>query len=164
MDTFTLGIWSTFAWTEKFNNGLCTYFSQLHGLKSSCNISPITNLRCDHKTCVRLVYIKAKVKTTSLPEGFIKDPNLMFSLSRDKNRRRIALGFAFTRCKWTLTRNNYQWFGDSVLLTHLHKTVKFVIALLYVFSCWSKTFVKYDNVTFVVNASIPTNTLCSQSF
>ena len=35
MGAFTPAIWSTIAWTEKFNNGLCTHFLQLRGLKSS---------------------------------------------------------------------------------------------------------------------------------
>ena len=34
-------IWSTIALTEKFNNGLCTYFSQLCGLKTSRNSSQV---------------------------------------------------------------------------------------------------------------------------
>ena len=32
--TFTLAIWSTFAYNEKFKNELCTHFSSLCGLKS----------------------------------------------------------------------------------------------------------------------------------
>ena len=40
-------ICSTFVWTEKFNNGLCTHFSGLHGLKSSGNSSYLINCRCE---------------------------------------------------------------------------------------------------------------------
>ena len=39
MGASTPVIWLTIAWTEKFNNGLCTHFLQLHGLKSSRNSS-----------------------------------------------------------------------------------------------------------------------------
>ena len=42
-DAFTPVIWSTIAWTEKFNNGLCTHFLRLHGLKSSRNSSHLKN-------------------------------------------------------------------------------------------------------------------------
>ena len=47
MGTFTHVIWSTIAWTEKFNNGLCTHFLQLCGLKSSRNSSCLKNHRCE---------------------------------------------------------------------------------------------------------------------
>ena len=39
MGAFTPVIWLTIVWTEKFNNGLCTHFLGLHGLKSSRNSS-----------------------------------------------------------------------------------------------------------------------------
>ena len=40
VDTFTLAIRSRFAWTEKFSNGVCTYFFlQLRGRKSLRNTS-----------------------------------------------------------------------------------------------------------------------------
>ena len=39
MGAFTPAIWSTIAWSEKFNNGLCTHFLRLRGLKSSRNSS-----------------------------------------------------------------------------------------------------------------------------
>ena len=38
--------WSTFVLCEKFNNGLCTHFLQLHGLKSSRNSSRLINCKC----------------------------------------------------------------------------------------------------------------------
>ena len=47
MGAFTPAIWSTIAWTEKFNNGLCTHFLRLHGLKSSRNSSRLKNRRCE---------------------------------------------------------------------------------------------------------------------
>ena len=47
MGAFTPAIWSTIAWTEKFNNGLCTHFLRLRGLKSSCNSSRLKNRRCE---------------------------------------------------------------------------------------------------------------------
>ena len=47
MGAFTPVIWSTIAWTEKFNNGLCTHFLQLCGLKSSRNSSRLKNHRCE---------------------------------------------------------------------------------------------------------------------
>ena len=47
MGAFTPVIWSTIAWTEKFNNGLCTHFLQLCGLKSSRNSSRLKNRRCE---------------------------------------------------------------------------------------------------------------------
>ena len=47
MSAFTPAIWSTIAWTEKFNNGSCTHFLQLHGLKSSRNSSRLKNRRCE---------------------------------------------------------------------------------------------------------------------
>ena len=47
MGAFTPAIWSTIAWTEKFNNGLCTHFSRLHGLKSSRNSSCLKYRRCE---------------------------------------------------------------------------------------------------------------------
>ena len=47
MGTFTPVIWSTIAWTEKLNNGLCTHFLQLRGLKSSHNSSRLKNCRCE---------------------------------------------------------------------------------------------------------------------
>ena len=47
MGAFTPVIWSTIAWTEKFNNGLCTHFVRLHGLKSSRNSSRLKNRRCE---------------------------------------------------------------------------------------------------------------------
>ena len=47
MGPFTPVIWSTIAWTEKFNNGLCTHFLQLRGLKSSRNSSCLKNRRCE---------------------------------------------------------------------------------------------------------------------
>ena len=36
-----------YCWTEKFNNGLCTHFLQLCGLKSSRNSSRLKNRRCE---------------------------------------------------------------------------------------------------------------------
>ena len=47
MGAFTPAIWSTIAWTEKFNNGLCTCFLRLCGLKSSRNSSRLKNRRCE---------------------------------------------------------------------------------------------------------------------
>ena len=47
MGTFTPVICSTIAWTEKFNNGLCTHFLRLHELKRSRNSSRLKNLRCE---------------------------------------------------------------------------------------------------------------------
>ena len=47
MGAFTPVIWSTIAWNEKFNNGLCIHFLQLHGLKSSRNSSRLKNRRCE---------------------------------------------------------------------------------------------------------------------
>ena len=47
MGTFTPVIWSTIAWTEKFNNGLYTHFLRLRGLKSSRNSSHLNNRRCE---------------------------------------------------------------------------------------------------------------------
>ena len=47
MGAFTPAIWSTIAWTEKFNNGLCTHFLWLRGLKSSRNSSRLKNRRCE---------------------------------------------------------------------------------------------------------------------
>ena len=47
MGTFTPAIWSTITWTEKFNNGLCTHFLRLRGLKSSRNSSRLKNRRCE---------------------------------------------------------------------------------------------------------------------
>ena len=47
MGAFTPAIWSTIVWTEKFNNGLCTHFLWLHGLKSSRNSSCLKNRRCE---------------------------------------------------------------------------------------------------------------------
>ena len=47
MGAFTPVIWSTIAWTEKFNNGLCTHFLRLRGLKSSHNSSCLKNRRCE---------------------------------------------------------------------------------------------------------------------
>ena len=44
---FTPAIWSTIAWTEKFNNWLCTHFLRFHGLKSSRNSSRLKNRRCE---------------------------------------------------------------------------------------------------------------------
>ena len=44
---FTPAIWSTIAWTETFNNVLCTNFLRLCGLKSSHNSSRLKNLRCE---------------------------------------------------------------------------------------------------------------------
>ena len=44
--SFTLAIWSTCVWTERFNNGLCTHFSRFCGLKSSRNSSRLINHRC----------------------------------------------------------------------------------------------------------------------
>ena len=46
MGAFTPVIWSTIAWTEKFNNGLCTHL-RLHGLKSSRNSSCLKNRKCE---------------------------------------------------------------------------------------------------------------------
>ena len=36
MGAFTPAIWSTIAWTEKFNNGLCTHFLRLRGSVEIC--------------------------------------------------------------------------------------------------------------------------------
>ena len=47
MGAFTPAIWSTIAWTEKFNNGLCTQFLRLRGLKSSCKSSRLKDHRCE---------------------------------------------------------------------------------------------------------------------
>ena len=47
MGAFTPAIWSTIAWTEKFNNGLCTNFLGLRGLKSLRNSSCLKNRRCE---------------------------------------------------------------------------------------------------------------------
>ena len=47
MGAFTPAIWSTIALTEKFSNGLCTHFLQMHGLKSACNSSRLKNHRCE---------------------------------------------------------------------------------------------------------------------
>ena len=47
MGAFTPVIWSTIAWTDKFNNGLCTQFLRLHGLKSSRNSSGLKNRICE---------------------------------------------------------------------------------------------------------------------
>ena len=47
MGAFTPAIWSAIAWTEKFNNGLCTHFLRLCGLKSSHNSSCLNNRRCE---------------------------------------------------------------------------------------------------------------------
>ena len=47
MGAFTPAIWSTTAWTEKFNNGLCTHFLRLHRLKSSRNSSRLKNRSCE---------------------------------------------------------------------------------------------------------------------
>ena len=44
---FTPAIWSTIGWTEKFNNGLCTQFLQLCGMKSSRSSSCLKNRRCE---------------------------------------------------------------------------------------------------------------------
>ena len=57
---FTLAIWSTFAWAEKFNNGLCTHFSQLRGLKSSRYSSHLVNRRCEWSFNVLLPYTDGK--------------------------------------------------------------------------------------------------------
>ena len=46
MVAFTLTIWSSFVYIEKFNNGLYTHLSWLLGPKSSCNSSHLINLRC----------------------------------------------------------------------------------------------------------------------
>ena len=47
MGAFTPVIWSTIAWTEKFNNGLCTHFLRLRRLKISRNSSRLKNRRCE---------------------------------------------------------------------------------------------------------------------
>ena len=47
MGAFTLAIWSTIGWTEKFNNGICTHLLLLHRLKSSRNSSCLNNHRCE---------------------------------------------------------------------------------------------------------------------
>ena len=47
MGAFKPVIWSTIVRIEKFNNGLCTHFLQLHGLKSSLNSSCLKNCRCE---------------------------------------------------------------------------------------------------------------------
>ena len=44
--TFALTNWSTFVWTDKFNNGLCTHFLRFHGLKISPNSSHPINRKC----------------------------------------------------------------------------------------------------------------------
>ena len=46
MRAFTLSIWSTFAWTEKFKNVLCTHFCNYVDLKSG-NSSRLINRRCE---------------------------------------------------------------------------------------------------------------------
>ena len=58
MGALTLPIWSTSAWTEKFDNGLCTHFLPLFGLKSS----HLINFRCEWTVC-----------THSLIGGYITD-------------------------------------------------------------------------------------------
>ena len=47
MAKFTLAIWSIFVWTEKFNDGFCTHFLLLCGLKSSHNNSRLINHWCE---------------------------------------------------------------------------------------------------------------------
>ena len=56
---FTLAIWSTSAWIEKFNNGLFTHFSWLHGLKSTCDSSHLINRWCEWtlEACVTVTAI-----------------------------------------------------------------------------------------------------------
>ena len=57
MDAFTPVISSTIAWTEKLNNGLCTHFLRLRGLKTSRNSSCLNNRRCELSLTQRLTTI-----------------------------------------------------------------------------------------------------------
>ena len=68
MGAFRPAIWSTIVWTEKFNNGLCTHFLRLHGLKSSCNSSRLKNRRCE-------LSLKARSHgAAAVPQGFLLQP------------------------------------------------------------------------------------------
>ena len=74
--TFTPAIWSTIAWTEKFNNGLCIHFLRLRRLKSSCNSSRIKNRRCEltdyeiHKRLSGVTFWYAPISSTH--EGHVQ--------------------------------------------------------------------------------------------
>ena len=61
--TFTPAIWSTFAWTEMFNNGLCIHFPRLRGATKSHNSSRLINRRCEWAIRVRSHRRESKSKS-----------------------------------------------------------------------------------------------------
>ena len=94
-----LAIWPTFAWTGKLNKELCTFFSQLCGLKSSRNSSRLRNCRCEWT-------LEANPTSLHVHKPFNKP--LLYSNRDGPQRRGLRLRVTLYLCttSFTVTEQN----------------------------------------------------------
>ena len=86
-----------FAWTEKFNNGLCTNFLWLCGLKSSHNSSSLINFGCEWT-------LTPNVEMTSSCSMWHRKNSLLLSVNRPIRFHSYILIFKNTSTILSLVR------------------------------------------------------------
>ena len=95
--TFTPAIWSTFVWTEMFNNGLCIHFRRLRGATKSHNSSRLINRRCEWDIRVRSHRRESKSKSDIASRW---TQRIQFNVSIEKqirSKKKIAFTSAFRK-------------------------------------------------------------------